>query len=115
MMGDDTASIRADTLIKREPEWWNRYFVQPALESAAKQHRFSIRKLLENARDKDFTGVDGNTVKLSNNLAPCLARRLIRDYPSVKPYIETRKSKYDDLGNYGSQEETTLQTASETR
>ena len=94
-MSDDTANIRANELVDREQAWWMKYFVAPARDAVARRSRFSIRKAAEIARNKDFTGVDGKTVKLSNNLIPCLARRLVRDVPELAPYIELRHSKWD--------------------
>lgn len=95
-MPDTTANIRANQLVDRESVWWKKYYLYPAHEAVRLKRRFSIKKQMEISRSKDFAGVDGKTIKLNNNFAPCLARRLIKDYPDIEPYIETRRSMYDD-------------------
>ena len=96
-VGDKTAEIRAIKLAEREPDWFDRFFVQPVLESASRQRHISIKQLMENARAKDFTGLDGEPVKLNNNFAPIFARLLVKRYPHIKPYLEMRRSSYDHI------------------
>lgn len=58
---------------------------------------FTIQLLMERLRHEQHVGRDGRDVVINNTYAPAYARLLLRDMPECRPYLETRKSRFDGL------------------
>lgn len=86
--------IRADEWMRLNPEIWSK-FTAYALNEAKHKRRVSVKWLIEDVRKHDYVNRAGDTCKVNNNFAPIFARRLIKEHPELKPFIETRRSMYD--------------------
>ena len=93
---DTTVYIRALEWIKANPQPWDR-FVAYALNEAEHERRISVRYIAEDVRMHDYVNDAGDPCKLNNSFIPIFGRILVRDFPEVEPYIELRKSQYDEL------------------
>ena len=70
------------------------WMCQAAARHAAEERRFSIARLVEEARyTKPVQGVD--EYKINNDLRAPLARMLVEAVPQCAPYIQTRSSAVD--------------------
>lgn len=62
---------------------------------------FTIQLLMERLRHEQHVGRDGKDVAINNTYAPAYApayaRLLLRDMPEARPYLETRKSRFDGM------------------
>lgn len=94
-MADSTVRQRALDWIRCNPDVWAR-FKRHALNEAAHERRVSVQWLLEDVRKFDRVDSAGDVVKVNNSFAPIFARELVKQCPNVKPFIETRRSIYDD-------------------
>lgn len=94
-MADSTVRQRALDWIKRNPDIWLR-FKRYATNEASHKRRVSVQWLLEDVRKYDRVDSAGDVVKINNSFAPIFARELVRQCPEIRPYIELRKSVYDD-------------------
>lgn len=91
---------RADEMNRKADEWvaknrstWS-WMKRKAAESAEKKRRFSIARLVEEARyTKPVEGVD--EYRINNDLRAPLARRLRKEVPTCTEYIEIRESVVD--------------------
>lgn len=78
--------------------------VGPTIKALARrevmaQHHFTFQYILEQLRRKQHIGRDGADVTVNNSYAPAYARLLLRDCPEVRPYLETRRSRFDKFTN----------------
>lgn len=87
---------RADRWWDENPDARNRMVAQ-ALELAALKQPIAVQSLFESMRKKAFVDRYGNDTRVNNSFAPIFARRIIREYPETKPYIELRSSVFDIL------------------
>lgn len=91
---------RADEMNQKADEWvsknwkvWAWMKLQAAL-FAQKGKRFSIARLVEEARyTKPVEGID--EYRINNDLRAPLARRLRKEVPTCRDYIEIRESVVD--------------------
>ncbi len=65
-----------------------------AREVGAGRH-FTFQFIMEELRRRPHIGRDGVEIAINNSLAPAYARLLLRDYPACRPYLETRRSRFD--------------------
>ena len=94
----DTA--RGDAMTEKAREWvkanhavWL-WMCGKAMEAATNMRRFSIARLVEEARyTKPVKGVD--EYRINNDIRAPLARMLKEAVPQCADYIETRNSKVD--------------------
>ena len=83
----------ADEWVRRNYDVW-RWMLGRAMWYATNRKRFSIARLVEEARyEKPVEGVD--EYKINHDIRPVLARRLIEEVPACKPYISIRRSAVD--------------------
>lgn len=68
-----------------------------ALNEAQHGRRFAIKTIIERIRWFDYVTAEGQPVKISNDYAPLFARVLIRKYPQLEKFIETRPSMFDKV------------------
>lgn len=61
------------------------------------QRPFGMQFILEELRWLEFLENDGAFWKVNNSLAPAWARMLLRDYPEARPYLELRRSRFDEF------------------
>ena len=79
--------------IKMNHEVWH-WMCGQAMKYASMEKRFSIARLVEEARyTKPVKGID--KYKINNDLRAPLARLLKEAVPQCAPYIQTRSSKVD--------------------
>lgn len=93
-MADSTLEIRADEWIEQNPDVWAR-FVTRCLWDAAHDRRISVQYLIEDVRKHDYVNRIGDPCKINNSYSPIFARKLIEQYPELRPFIEIRRSVYD--------------------
>lgn len=74
-----------------------RFFVRRALEHVEAKRRFSVAAIMGEARRFEWVSIDGDPMRLNNNLCPGIARILIREHPEVRPFIETRRAACDGM------------------
>lgn len=91
---------RGDALKDKARDWVRRnhgtwlWMCRRAAQAAAEKRRFSIARLVEEARyTKPVKGV--NEYKIDNDIRAPLARMLKEAVPQCAEYIETRSSKVD--------------------
>lgn len=91
-----TAQVKARALrwIKCNPVLWNR-FKDYAMNEAKHKRRISVQWLIENVRKFDQVNDFGETLKIDNSFTPVFARELIRECPQVRPFLKTRRSRFD--------------------
>lgn len=94
-MSDSTVRQRALEWIRLNPNIWAR-FKSWALNEAAHERRVSVQWLLEDVRRFDRVNNAGDVVKVNNSFAPIFARQIVAECPEIRPYIEMRRSIYDD-------------------
>lgn len=68
-----------------------------ALREVHAKRRFTIQYIMEDLRRRQHVGRDGLDVAVNNSCAPAYARLLLRDCPECRPYLVTRKSRFDRL------------------
>ena len=68
-----------------------------ALREVEAERRFTMQYVMEELRRRQYVGRDGADVAVDNTYAPAYARLLMRDCPEVRPYLETRKSRFDGM------------------
>lgn len=66
-----------------------------ALDEVKAQRRFTFQFIMEELRRRPRVGRDGADVAVNNTFAPAYARLLLRDCPQCRPYLETRRSRFD--------------------
>ena len=89
----DRFRAMADEWVRANHGTWL-WMVSQASSYAASKRRFSIARLVEEARyTKPVKGVD--EYKINHDIRPELARRLIKAVPACKPYNSTRASVVD--------------------
>lgn len=76
------------------PDVWDEW-EQAALYEAAHKRRFSMQYVVEHTRKFDRVNDIGDPVAVNNTYRPIWARMLASENPSLRPYIELRKSEYD--------------------
>ena len=96
-MADSTIEIRADEWIRDNPELWEK-FENHALYEAAHGRHVSVQWLIEDVRRHDRVNRIGDPCKVNNSFGPIFARRLMAKHPVLAPFIETRRSMYDESG-----------------
>lgn len=91
---------RADEMQAKADEWVSKnwavwgWMKLKAAEAARDGRRFSIARLVEEARyTKPVKGVD--EYRINNDIRAPLARRLMREVPNCSEYIEIRESMVD--------------------
>lgn len=84
----------ADRWVRDNPDAW-RTMVGTALGYAAEGRRFSMETLLQEARYSMRTDGFSQGFKVNNNTRSALARRLVREHPSCRKWVEMRGSKVD--------------------
>lgn len=91
-----TAQVKARALrwIEYNPVLWNR-FKDYATNEAEHKRRISVQWLIENVRKFDQVNDFGETLKIDNSFTPVFARELIRECPQVRPFLKTRRSRFD--------------------
>lgn len=70
-----------------------------ALREVEAKRRFTMQYILEELRRRPRVGRDGADVAVDNSYAPAYARLLLRDCPECRPYLETRRSRFDRFVN----------------
>lgn len=100
-VSDGSVSLTGAEMVERAGRWvvgnwyaWER-MKEEAVKRAREGRRFAISDLAEEARYRMRTEGKDQGFKINNSLRAALARRLIRECPEVKPYIEIRASKVD--------------------
>lgn len=71
--------------------------IERARREVEAQRPFGMQLLLEQLRWREFVERDGSAWRINNTLAPAWARMLLRDYPEARPYLELRKSRFDEF------------------
>lgn len=91
-----TAQVKARALrwIECNPVLWNR-FKDYAMNEAKHKRRVSVQWLIENVRKFDRVNDFGESLKVDNSFSPFFARELIRECPQVRPFLKTRRSRFD--------------------
>ena len=90
--GERFQEAARDWIRKNHGTWL--WMCQKAAAAAAENRRFSIARLVEEARyTKPVQGVD--EYKINNDIRAPLARMLVDAVPQCAKYIETRSSKVD--------------------
>lgn len=91
-----TAQVKARALrwIECNPVLWNR-FKDYATSEAEHKRRISVQWLIENVRKFDQVNDFGEPLKVDNSFSPFFARELIRECPQVRPFLKTRRSRFD--------------------
>lgn len=96
MMTGERMVAMADEWIAKNPtawEWMNRR----ASMYASEGRRFSMERLLQDAR-YEFSGREVvDHFKVNNNSRSALARKIAAEHPECKPYMDFRRSAVDDL------------------
>lgn len=72
-------------------------FVGMAAREVEAERPFTIQYLMEQLRRAPRVGRDGVDVAVNNTYAPAYARLLLRDCPECRPYLVTRKSRFDGM------------------
>lgn len=70
-----------------------------ALREVEAKRPFTMQHILEELRRRPRVGRDGLDVAVNNSYAPAYARLLLRDCPECRPYLETRRSRFDRFVN----------------
>ena len=73
------------------------YIVGRAADSYMLGRTISIRGILEDVREMDFSDDAGNKVTVNNDLAAPMARLILKAHPEYAKLMETRKSVFDLL------------------
>lgn len=66
-----------------------------ALNEAAHERKFSVKRWLENTRWQDRVNAIGEPVRVNNSHCPIWARMLASEHPEVRPFIELRRCDWD--------------------
>lgn len=77
------------------PDVWSRW-EKTALREAQHGRRFSMQYLIEQTRKHDHVNRAGEPLVINNTHAPIWARMLATELPVIRPYIELRRSEYDE-------------------
>lgn len=64
---------------------------------------FNIQRKWEEWRDAERVTGDGGSFKLDNSDSAIVARLLLEAVPEAKPYLQTRRSKFDEVFKLRSQ------------
>lgn len=90
----------AERRIESNPEAWETV-VEEFCTAAAEGRRINADEIARTMRRRSFVSHDradkGRTVKYNHNFIPYLVRRICRDHPEVKPFVELRGSRFDVL------------------
>lgn len=81
--------------VHSNPSAWT-YIEKLALEAVESDSYTTMRLLMDRARIKDFTDINGKPTKICNTYEPVFARFLVAKYPALK--IQLRKSMVDEVG-----------------
>lgn len=100
---EETARERAERIAKEADAWvsrhgdaWN-YIVGMCVTEAEHKRTVSMQLAAEQVRKLDFASFQTPYGNINNKFRAALARRLVREHPEVKPYIELRRSALDLL------------------
>jgi hypothetical protein len=88
--------VGARDWIARNQEAWT-FMVGQALQCADRGQRFGMKALAEVVRWRGRLA-DGTPYKLDNRIVSSLARILVAEHPSLKPYLEMRRSTNEPAG-----------------
>ena len=100
---DDEKRRRARQRIHEAQAWIQVFpqafqFVNDYLRREYEQgHRLSMQVAWERLREREWTGTEGQTFALNNDLRPVLARIVVLQHPEYKSKLELRKSPLDAL------------------
>lgn len=86
---------QAEEIRRRNPDFWHD-LVSWSLNEAAHGRRFSISYFIERYRWHDRVNSEGEPFKINDHYSPIWARMIATEHPEVRPYIELRKSMWDD-------------------
>ncbi len=87
----DSLEIKAKLWIDTNPEIYG-LFRKFAFQALKTGRHFGMKALAERVRWE--CNVEwGGSFKVNNNFVTYIGRRLIREYPELKPLIETRKTR----------------------
>lgn len=90
--GRDLRRETEEWLTKNQKAW--ELFKEFALAKAHQGRKFGIKALAERVRWEEPVATDGSVFKVPNSYIAYIARKLIETYPSMKKYIELRKTKW---------------------
>lgn len=90
----------ADAWVAEHPDAW-RYVVRLCLNEGAHNRTVSLQWAAEQLRKRDFASFPTPNATINNRFRAPLARRLVREHPELKPFIELRKSALDLIGEVG--------------
>ena len=77
------------------PRIWAKW-VATAQDEARHERRFSMQYLMEETRKHDHVNDAGGDVFVNNTHAPIFARMIATEHPEVRPFIELRRSRFDE-------------------
>ena len=99
----DNLNAHDTSLLNRAQEWrrvntrlWHDLEAW-ALNEAAHERRFGVQDFIEAVRWRDHVNDLGEPVKVNNSYEPLFARFLVADYPELRPWVELRRSRWDDV------------------
>lgn len=93
----DVRTVRAWNAAVARWEVVGPVIVGMAMREVEAERPFTIQLLMERLRHEQHVGRDGKDVAINNTYAPAYARLLLRDMPEARPYLETRKSRFDGM------------------
>ncbi len=94
MMTGEFMQAMADEWIGCNPEAWER-MCKRAVYYAGRGMRFSMERLVQDARYEMATNGTSQGFKFNNNARAACARRLIAAHPECERYMDLRKSAVD--------------------
>ena len=86
---------QAEEIRRRNSDFWHDLEAW-ALNEAAQERRFSISYFIERYRWHDHVNSEGEPFKINDHYTPIWARMIAAEHPEVRPYIDLRKSMFDD-------------------
>lgn len=86
----------ADKWVSDNPDAWGR-MCRRAVYYAGRGMRFSMERLVQDARYEMSTNGTSQGFKFNNNARAACARRLIGEHPECERYMDVRRSAVDDL------------------
>lgn len=86
----------AQNLWDKNPAF-KKHLVSFCLNEASHERHFSFRRAVEEARARCKMNSEGEQFKINNNYIAPLARIIVQEYPEVRPYIEFRRARCDEL------------------
>lgn len=89
------AERRARSWIEANPGAWG-YMLKLAAREVGTERFFGVKWLIEQARKKDFADVRGQRTEINNSLSSALARILVEQMPEAAPFVELRRSVFEE-------------------